>query len=640
LALEVAAVVEGEFGGRAWLVELASLADPALVVQTVAATLGVHEDPKQSLIDSVIEAIGRRQLLLLLDNCEHLIESCAEVADLLVRACPSLTILATSREPLGLDGEIAWRVPPLDVPAASAAEAVAVAAAAQLFVDRATAVRPGFQLTVQNASAIAKLCGRLDGIPLALELAAAWVSVLSVDQIVDRLDQALQLLVSGSRRAPARQQTLRATLDWSYMLLPEAERRLFESLSVFAGGWTLGSAESVCAGAPVPRAAVLDLLAQLVKKSLVMAEPATDGAVRYRLLEPVRQYAHERLTDSSFADEIRHRHALRFLELAEQSESALRGPDRAIWLEQLEREHDNLRGALQWAESADEVDLGLRLAGALAPFWALAGHLREGLRWLEAVQSEGAGPPVARAKVLGGVGLLSLLEGDLPRARANLEMSLGLVRELRDTPGIVEALNRLGRVTLDEGDAVSAHGQFNESLVLARAIGHRWGAAFALTGLAQVAVVQGDDDRARSLFEQALGVYRSLDSRPHVAATLANLASVLLAQGHVKAACDWATEALDLVSNVNDDTGLAHTLEAIGLVAEVRGRSERAEGLRRMATTLRSRGDYPLAGSDHAWPSAARTVRQRLSAGNGGAAPSDWSLDFALSEAVAELRTR
>ena len=261
-----------------------------------------------------------------------------------------------------------------------------------------------------------------------------------------------------------------------------------------------------------------------------MAEPATDGAVRYRLLEPVRQYARERLADSSFAENIRRRHALRFLELAQQSESALRGPDRAIWLEQLEREHDNLRGALQWTESVGEVDLGLRLAGALA------GHLREGVRWLEAVQSVGAGPPIARAKVFGGLGLLSLLEGDLARARVNLEMSLRLVRELRDTPGIVEALNSLGRVTLDEGDAVSAHSHFNESLVLARAIGHRWGAGFALTGLAQVAVVEGDDDRARSLFEQALGVYRGLDSRPHVAATLANLASVLLAQGIDKAA--------------------------------------------------------------------------------------------------------
>jgi predicted ATPase/class 3 adenylate cyclase len=641
LALEAARQVEVDFPDGVWLVELASLADAAVVTQAVAGSLGVYEQPQQALIATLINAIGARRLLLILDNCEHLIERCAELAEALLRGCPSATILATSREPMGIDGEIAWRVPPLAVPAAhltKTSQSVVDSAAVRLFVERAAAVQAGFRLSEQNAESIANLCRQLDGIPLALELAAAWAAVLSVDQIVARLDHALTLLVTGNRRAPARHQTLRATLDWSYALLPQTERSLFQCLSVFAGGWTLGSAENVCADAVDSRESVLDLLAQLVKKSLVLAEPDSDGAIRYRLLEPVRQYAQEQLLNSSFAEDIRRRHALHYLELAERAEPELRGADRAVWLDRLEREYDNSRAALAWSDSIHDVNLSLRLAGSLSGFWAIAGHLREGLRWLDAAQASGGGSAAERARARGGAGWLALLQGNLTRAREDLEASLVLIRQVRDTPSIVDTLNNLGRVTLEEGDIDSARACFDESVVLSRAVGHRWGTAFALTGLAQIGVMQADYERARGLFSQALAMYRNLDSRRHLAVTMSNLACVLLQLGQVKAACDTSAEALDLVSREDDLTGLKVILEAIALLADSRSRPARARGLRTTAAMLRTSGQYQLPASDHAWPSVALAVRPADDASTGGSAMLDWSYEQALTEALAEVR--
>ncbi|MBV9326948.1 MAG: tetratricopeptide repeat protein [Chloroflexi bacterium] len=641
LALEAAADVEADFGDGVWLVELASLADSSLVTQTVAASLGVHEQPQQALITSLINAIGGRRVLLILDNCEHLIERCAELADTLLRGCPSLTILATSREPMGIDGEVAWRVPPLAVPAAQAPDAtrlIADSAAVRLFVERARAVRPGFSVSEHNAESIANLCRRLDGIPLALELAAAWVAVLSVDQIVARLDHTLTLLVTGNRRAPARHQTLRATLDWSYALLPATEQALFQCLSVFAGGWTLASAESVCGEAVVPRESVLDLLAQLVKKSLALAEPDSDGMLRYRLLEPVRQYAQEQLLNATFAEEVRRRHALHYLELAQLAEPALHGADRAIWLDRLESEHDNLRAALAWSESIRDVNLSLRLAGSLSGFWAIAGHLREGLRWLDAALAAGGGSAAERARARGGAGRLALLLGDLTRAREDLETSLVLVRQVRDTSGIVDTLNNLGRVALDEGDIDSARACFDESLALARAIGDRWGTAFILTGLAQIGVVEADYERARGLFSQALTLYRNLDSRRHMAVTMSNLACVLLQLDQVQAACNTAAEALDLVSHQDDLTGLTLILESIAVLADARSRPGRAQGLRSTAARLRSSGHYQVPASEHAWPAVALALQSDGATSARDEPRLEWSYDEALTEALAEVR--
>src|SRR5262245_13629283 len=352
LALEGARLFAGDYPDGAELVELAALADPGVVPQRVATALGIAEQPGRELLDVVADALRARRSLLVLDNCEHVVVACAELAQHLLQACPGLRILATSRESLGIAGERVWRVPSLSLPAAEADtsfEHIAQSEAVRLFAERAASVLPGFALTERNAPAVARLCLRLDGIPLALELAAARVTVLPVEQLAERLDDALRLLTAGSRTAPARQQTLRATLDWSYGLLTDREQRLFDRLSVFAGGWTLEAAEAVCAGEGIEHGQVLELVARLVDKSLVVVERGADEGAYYRMPEPIRQYAEERFGPDRATEVIRRSHATYFLTLAERAEPGLSGPDQRTWLDRLERDLDNLRAA--WRRS-------------------------------------------------------------------------------------------------------------------------------------------------------------------------------------------------------------------------------------------------------------------------------------------------
>ena len=370
LALAVAhEMVEG-FEDGVWWVELASLSDPKLVAGAVASALGVREVADRPSTEVLLEHLEPRKTLLVLDNCEHLIEGCAVLADTLLRSCPGLEILATSREPLRIAGESSWPVPSLSLPDSQQqppASELARYEAIRLFVERAGAADAGFSLTDQNASAVARLCRKLDGIPLAIELAAARVRALTVEQISERLEDPLSLLTTGSRTAAPRHQTLRATLQWSYELLDERERALFDRLSVFAGGWDLEAAEAIGAGGPIQAGLVLNLLSQLVDKSLVVVEPSPvdAGALRYGMLEPVRQYALERLMESGEAEETRRRHAAFFVALAEEARPKLRAAPQVEWLERLEKENSNLRGALSWALSADDIRTAARLSWAL-----------------------------------------------------------------------------------------------------------------------------------------------------------------------------------------------------------------------------------------------------------------------------------
>jgi tetratricopeptide (TPR) repeat protein len=344
------------------------------------------------------------------------------------------------------------------------------------------------------------------------------------------------------------------------------------------------------------------------------------------------------LLDANFAANVKHRHAEHFLELAEQAGPALRGADRTLWMDRLELEHDNLRAALVWSESAHDADLSLRLAGYLAAFWAIAGYLREGLRWFDAVLSTHGGSVGARARAHGGAGWLALLQGDLTRARDDLNSSLVLARQAHDTSGMVDILNNLGRATLEEGDVESARGYFDESVALSRSIGQRWGTAFALTGLGQVGVMEADYDRARGLFSQALTLYRNLDSRRHVAVTMSNFSVVLLQLHQAKTACDACAEALDLVAHEDDLTVVIHILESIAILAEARARPARAKGLRETAAALRSGSQYHVPASDHAWPAVAPVLSVADDAKIGGDNPSNWTYDQALIEALAEVR--
>lgn len=400
LALQAAADTLEAYPDGVWLAELGALAEPTLVPAAVAAAVGVREEPGRPLLGTLTAALRPKCLLLMLDNCEHLLEGCARLADALLRACPRLTILATSREALGIAGETGWRVPSLALPDAAQPPPVAALTqyeAVRLFVDRALADDPAFRVTSHNASAVAEVCHRLDGIPLALELAAARLRVLPVEQLLARLEDRFRLLTGGSRTALPRQQTLRATVDWSYALLSDPEKTCFNRLAVFAGGFTLEAAEAVCAdAAAVEPAAVLDLLTHLIDKSLVSAGRLPDGTGRCRLLETLRHYARQTLAASGEAAAVHERHARHFLAYVEQAEPALRGPaqldwlDWLDWLERLEREHDNLRAALDWFAEHGPAEDGLRLAAALgsrASFWVTRGYLAEGRqrlarRWL------------------------------------------------------------------------------------------------------------------------------------------------------------------------------------------------------------------------------------------------------------------
>jgi predicted ATPase/DNA-binding SARP family transcriptional activator len=432
LAIELARDLAGAYPDGAWLVELASLSDPALVPQAVARALGVREQPGRQLTETLEDALRGRKMFLVLDNCEHLIEAVVRLVDVLLDSCPHLRVLATSRETLGAAGEVAWVVPSLTVPEASTTDKLEGYEAVRLFVERARQRDPSFVLTSRSGPAVAQVCRRLEGIPLAIELAAARMGALSVEQVAERLEDPLKLLGVGSRTA-ARQRTLRAALGWSHDLLGDAERKFFCRLSVFAGGWTLEAAEEVCSGEGVERDHALDLLSRLVDKSLVVAEVEQEGAMRYRMLEPVRQYARERLEEGGMVEWLRGRHAGYYLKLAEEpggedADPRMKGSPPVAWLKRMGTEHANLRAALGWSLDTDAEELGLRLAVALWWFWHTLGTLIEGRRYLEGAVSNSSSPAAARlrARALNGAAGIVIPQGDYEAAIAFAQEGLAL----------------------------------------------------------------------------------------------------------------------------------------------------------------------------------------------------------------------
>ena len=520
LGLQVAADVLENYPDGAWLIELAPLADPALVPQAVASVLGVREEAGKPLTQTLTAALKPKRLLIVLDNCEHVLSACAVLVDTLIRSCPDVRVLASSREGLGIAGETVYRIPSLSLPdpkQTATLASVTLYEAVRLFVDRAAAALPAFAVTNQNAPALASVCHRLDGIPLAIELAAARVRSLAVEEINARLDNRFRLLTGGSRTALPRQQTLRALIDWSYDLLTPLEKTLLCRLAVFAGGWTLEAAEQVGAGESetgedIEAWAVLDLLTSLADKSLVVAEQEEEHT-RYRLLETVRQYARDRLSESGESLVVRARHGDYFVALAEEIMPKLAGSEQAQWLRVLEAEHDNLRQALtEYAEDATEDvraddKKGLRLGAALQRFWMVRGHLSEGRERLRAAleHSGGQEPTKSRAAALNGAGTLAWMQGDYASARVLYEESLTIARELEDKKGIALSLGNLGIVAKEQGDYALARSLYEESLALRRELGDTSGIAFGLNNLGLVVKEQGDYALARVLHEESSG---------------------------------------------------------------------------------------------------------------------------------------
>jgi predicted ATPase/class 3 adenylate cyclase/Tfp pilus assembly protein PilF len=621
LSIQVAADLLDQFPNGVWFIELAPLTDPATVPSAIASAMGIREDPAKPVLAAVAESLRNKSILLILDNCEHLIGICAEAADTLLRSSPNLKIIASSREALGIGGETIWRVPSLPE-----------SESFRLFCERAAAVAPNFTATEQTMPSIVQICRRLDGIPLAIELAAARVNVLHVDQIAARLNDRFRLLTGGSRTALPRQRTLRAAIDWSYDLLAEPERMLFRKVSAFAGGFSLDAAEAVCATAQAPKQDILDLLSRLVEKSLVTVDKIESEA-RYSLLDMVRQYGRDRLLESGEAEEVGRRHLDYFLGLAERAAPELVGPDQVRWFDRLDHEHENFRAALAWCQGdPGGVDTALRLTAALSRFWFTRGYFEEGRRWLQEAMSRATATSkrtIEWAKALRGAGRLALVQDDYVTARSLFEESFAIFRELNDrdamaatlvilantsraqrdlsqaeseaeaalsqyrelgaTRGIATAITTLGMVFHERGQRERARDLLQESLSLFRELNVNDGIAHNLDALGVIASSQGEYVMARSLHEESLAIHRTLGDKGKILAVLCNLGHACLGQGDLDAAESAFKESFQISAQLGVRRFSSIALHNLGLSALKRG--DRKSAREYLLNALRDRAD-------------------------------------------------
>ncbi|MCA1647114.1 MAG: helix-turn-helix domain-containing protein [Chloroflexi bacterium] len=602
LGLHAAHELRTTFSEHVWVVELAPMADPALVLNTIVGVLGVREDEAGSALAAISALLQDRSALLVLDNCEHLIDACAHIAGQLLDACVGLRLLATSREPLLIPGERQLRLGPLAAPDScepASVDEVAGYPAVKLFVERAHGADATFVLSADNSCSVAQVCARLSGLPLAIELAAARVAVLGLDQLAKRLEDGLRVLSGGSRVAPTRQQTLGATLDWSYALLDESERAVFRQLAVFAGGWDLEAAEAVCAMDDVAHTGVLDQLGRLVDKSLVVTETFA-GTARYRLLEPVRQYAWQRLEAERDLARVTKRHADYYGGLAQRASPELRAANQVAWLRRLDRERDNLRAALGRAADQDDSQTVLRIGVALVGFWEVRGYTAEGRRWLETGLTKAtphAGSDQLRLRAQLGIGQLAFWQADLVAAAAAFEQALVLGREHDDTPGVAAALTGLGAVRVAELRFAEAEAPLAEGLRLHELTGDTPGAAWALFHLGRAAAnaseLAGNPrdgfQRACALLETSLAHYRALgDVRLGATAGLL-LGAALVHAGQWQRAAALLLESLAGLEAVGDRAYLLSALVALARVAAIIGQPVCAARLLGAAEALHAR---------------------------------------------------
>jgi len=589
LALAVAEEMRNAYADGVWLVELAPLpaspsADPTAVAAAALSALGRHEQPGQALLDTLVASLRARHMLLVLDNCEHVVAASAALATRLLEVCPRLQILATSQRALGIADEIVWRVDTLAVPPAvdgpllpEMLSRVGQSDAVRLFVERAQAVQPGFELSPATAAGVVALCRQLDGLPLAIELAAARLNVLPVEDLLARLDDRFRLLRRGGRAAADRHQTLQATLDWSYGLLDPAEQALLRRLAVFVGGWEVAAAEAVCAGEDVAIEAVLEVLDELLERSLVSVSTA-GGAPRYGLLETVRQYGAQQLERADETEALRDRHLRWCVTLAEQAAPALLGAEQALWLARLEREHDNLRAALQWALDRGRGALGLRLAAGLWQFWRSRSHLSEGRRWLAAVlalPTDDDASRAARASALEGAGWLTEDEHEFAQASALFTQSEALRRALGQDERTTGLLINAAMEARARGDYARATTLLEESLAQQRARGNResikrGGLGLALARLALVLAEQGQHTRARALYEECLALHRELGDREGIGNALLGLGDIARDLGDTAGVRAYCEETLTLFRELGH-TWVGFSLNNLALAAYLDG---------------------------------------------------------------------
>ncbi len=600
LAVQVATGLLDTFAQGVYVIQLAPLNDPALVAMTVAGALGLREAGEQQLLDTVLGYLRDKDVLLVLDNFEQVVEAAPLVVTLLEGA-PRLKVVVTSRTLLRVSGEREFVVPPLRLPARhhlTARDRLLQYDAVALFVQRAQIAKAGFAVTDEMAPIVAEICRRLDGLPLAIELAAARIKLLPPRALLTRLESRLTVLTGGARDLPARQQTLRGTIDWSYDLLGPGEQALFAWLSVFVGGCTLEAVEDVCARAGGVPGDVLDGMTALVDSSLLRQEDPARGEPRFFLLETIREYAHERLAQSGAEGTLRAAHAAYFLTLVERAEPDLMGPRQDDWLARLDQEHDNLRAALRWAHESNRQQVGLRIAAVVWRFWNIRGHHSEGRSWLEGLlawqetQEASVAPAVVRAKALNGAGRLATQQGDNMRATVLIEKSLALWRELDDTQGIADTLDNLGDLSYMQGDYARSTVLHEESLALYRALGDTQGIASLLTELGMGAYTQGAYARATMLNEESLALHRKLDNMGGISGSLNGLGMIADDQGDYARATMLFEEGLTLQRELGNSPIVATLLTRLGLVAQHQGHYARATMLHEESLALQREWGY------------------------------------------------
>ncbi|MFI7705052.1 ATP-binding protein [Nonomuraea sp. NPDC049480] len=623
LALRVAFDLRRAFRDGVWLVELAALESPELLLQTVTETLEIHDRSLRPPVQVLVDHLRDRQILLILDNCEHLLTECAEMAEALMRSVPDLHILATSRQALGAAGERMMPVPTMSVPetdGAGPADALRQSDAVRLFVERAQAAVPGFEVTDANRDSVTRICRRLDGIPLAIELAAVRLRAISVQQLLTRLDDRFRLLTTGPRTALPRQQTLRALIDWSYALCTDEERLFWSRLSVFSGGLDLEAAEHVCAGDGIASEEVFDLVNGLVEKS-VLAREEQPQAVRYRLLETIRQYGRDRLRESGEEVALKRRHRDWYLDLATRAQNDWYGPGQVTWFARLRAEHGNLRTAMDYClTTPGEAEAGLAIATALRFYWIAAGALREGRGWLDRLLAAAAvttsGPTPARAKALCVNARLAVLQSDFGVAGALLDECRDLGRRLGDATVLAGAAYVAGLSSLIQRDPAGAVDQLGEAAEGNLAVGDEMGVVNALMYLATAHSLLGHSDQATAQFKECLAICETRREHWFKSYTLWLFGIEMWRQGDTARAIEMEREAIRLKQPFDDRLGIALCVEALAWMAADDAPERTAVLLGASRESWRSFGG-PLFGYLSGYHDTADTVaRERL--GEGG----------------------
>lgn len=587
LGLQIAHELLGHFEDGVFLVALESIRDSSQVIPAIAQTLRLEEAPGQPPLEALREQLGAAHMLLLLDNFEQVVAAAPSIASLL-EGCPRVVALVTSRAPLRVRGEHQLPVPPLTVPVSYHAdvESVAQYSAVALFIQRARSVWPNFAVTNENAPAVAEICHRLDGLPLAIELAAARLKMLSPEALLGRLADRFEVLRGGMRDLPERQQTLRHAIDWSHDLLDGDARKLFRRLSVFAGGSTLEAAEAVGSVERDLATNELDIVAALLDNSMLTSSVDETGDMRVAMLDSIREYAMERLVESGELEVVRRNQAEFYLALAEQAEPLLVGPDEPRWAARLQSERDNIRAVLAWARERD-VELGLRLCGLIWRFWESHNSIVEGHAWLETYLDLPAPATAVRAKALHAAAVLASYLGEYESARVHIEEALPIFQNLGDMPAIASALNELGLLASHGGDYPEARRLLEESLAIKNELGDEGPIANSIENLGLIASFEGDDARALTLHTQSLAMYRRVDDQMGVATATGNLARAAMHLGRLDDSLAWQVESLRLFDDIGDKDGAVECVERLAMLANARGDHRRAAGLFGFAAALR-----------------------------------------------------